>query len=77
MKAASHQWPKERYRSGHNGADSKSDGQGNLARGFESHPLRQSFSYCTLPTMKLASFESIIHELNSRCSLSRGRRRGG
>ncbi len=31
----------ERYRSGHNGADSKSDGQGNLARGFESHPLRQ------------------------------------
>ena len=31
----------ERYRSGHNGADSKSDGQGNLARGFESPPLRQ------------------------------------
>ena len=31
----------EGYRSGHNGADSKSDGQGNLARGFESHPLRQ------------------------------------
>ena len=34
----------ERYRSGHNGADSKSDGQGNLARGFESHPLRQEHS---------------------------------
>src|SRR5690606_17781817 len=32
---------RERYRSGHNGADSKSDGQGDLARGFESHPLRQ------------------------------------
>ena len=31
----------EGYRSGHNGADSKSDGQGNLTRGFESHPLRQ------------------------------------
>ena len=31
----------ERYRSGHNGADSKSDGQGNLTRGFESHLLRQ------------------------------------
>jgi hypothetical protein len=31
----------EGYRSGHNGADSKSVGQGNLARGFESHLLRQ------------------------------------
>ncbi len=31
----------EGYRSGHNGADSKSDGQGNLTREFESHPLRQ------------------------------------
>ena len=31
----------ERYRSGHNGADSKSDGRGNPARGFESRPLRQ------------------------------------
>ncbi len=30
----------EGYRRGHNGADSKSDGQGNLTRGFESHPLR-------------------------------------
>jgi hypothetical protein len=30
----------EGYRSGHNGADSKSDGQGNLTREFESHPLR-------------------------------------
>ena len=29
---------RERYRSGYNGADSKSDGQGNLAHGFESHP---------------------------------------
>src|ERR1700735_2641600 len=32
---------KERYRSGHNGADSKSDGRVIPARGFESHPLRQ------------------------------------
>ena len=32
--------PPERYRSGHNGADSKSDGRGNPARGFESRPLR-------------------------------------
>ena len=31
----------ERYRSGHNGADSKSDGWGNLTRGFESRPLRR------------------------------------
>lgn len=30
----------ERYRSGHNGADSKSDGRCIPARGFESHPLR-------------------------------------
>src|SRR5476649_3003125 len=30
----------ERYRSGHNGADSKSDGRVIPARGFESHPLR-------------------------------------
>jgi hypothetical protein len=30
----------ERYRSGHNGADSKSDGRRNAARGFESLPLR-------------------------------------
>ena len=30
----------ERYRSGHNGADSKSDGRVKPARGFESHPLR-------------------------------------
>ncbi len=33
----------ERYRSGHNGADSKSDGQGNLAQGFESLPLRHKY----------------------------------
>ena len=32
--------PPERYRSGHNGADSKSDGRVKPARGFESHPLR-------------------------------------
>src|SRR6266446_10402256 len=32
----------ERYRSGHNGADSKSDGRVIPARGFESHPLRQN-----------------------------------
>ena len=32
---------KERYRSGHNGADSKSDGRFIPPRGFESHPLRQ------------------------------------
>jgi hypothetical protein len=31
----------ERYRSGHNGADSKSDGRVIPAREFESHPLRQ------------------------------------
>ena len=31
----------ERYRSGHNGADSKSDGGLTAPRGFESHPLRQ------------------------------------
>ncbi len=30
----------ERYRSGHNGADSKSDGRVIPAREFESHPLR-------------------------------------
>jgi hypothetical protein len=30
----------ERYRSGHNGTDSKSDGGRELPRGFESHPLR-------------------------------------
>lgn len=28
------------YRSGHNGADSKSVGRGNLARGFKSRRLR-------------------------------------
>src|SRR5512146_363130 len=33
----------ERYRSGHNGADSKSDGRVKPARGFESHPLRHQF----------------------------------
>src|ERR1700723_3806150 len=33
---------KERYRSGHNGADSKSDGRVIPAREFESHPLRQN-----------------------------------
>ena len=35
----------ERYRSGHNGADSKSDGRVIPARGFESHPLRHQLSY--------------------------------
>jgi hypothetical protein len=35
-----YQLPPERYRSGHNGADSKSDGRVKPARGFESHPLR-------------------------------------
>src|SRR5712671_6132724 len=35
-------FPPERYRSGHNGADSKSDGRVIPARGFESHPLRHS-----------------------------------
>ena len=34
----------ERYRSGHNGADSKSDGRVIPARGFESHPLRHFIS---------------------------------
>jgi hypothetical protein len=47
----------ERYRSGHNGADSKSDGQGNLARGFESHPLRQYIEHlCGLQSCFPASF---------------------
>src|SRR5580704_17305234 len=36
----------ERYRSGHNGADSKSDGRVIPARGFESHPLRQIKRAC-------------------------------
>src|SRR5438309_7225024 len=35
----------ERYRSGHNGADSKSDGRVKPARGFESHPLRHAVTY--------------------------------
>src|SRR4029079_14251525 len=35
----------ERYRSGHNGADSKSDGRVIPAREFESHPLRHFYSY--------------------------------
>src|SRR5450631_112469 len=39
-----YQLPPERYRSGHNGADSKSDGRVIPARGFESHPLRHFFS---------------------------------
>ena len=37
--------PPERYRSGHNGADSKSDGRVKPARGFESRPLRQATSH--------------------------------
>ena len=32
----------ERYRSGHNGADSKSAVPGDRYRGFESHPLRHN-----------------------------------
>src|SRR5215831_6688506 len=36
--------PPERYRSGHNGADSKSDGRVIPARGFESHPVRHVLS---------------------------------
>ena len=35
----------EGYRSGHNGADSKSDGGRKLSRGFESHLLRQFALY--------------------------------
>src|ERR1700685_893356 len=42
----------ERYRSGHNGADSKSDGRVIPARGFESHPLRHFFSK-SLPVLNL------------------------
>ncbi len=51
----------ERYRSGHNGADSKSDGGLAAPRGFESHPLRQIstlvyllrfFSYTAFPPRK-------------------------
>src|SRR5882757_6518865 len=38
----------ERYRSGHNGADSKSDGRVIPARGFESHPLRQPRNFIKL-----------------------------
>ena len=37
----------EGYRSGHNGADSKSDGRCKPARGFESHLLRQLQSTIT------------------------------
>ena len=39
----------ERYRSGHNGADSKSDGRVKPARGFESHPLRHLHLAESLP----------------------------
>ena len=35
----------EGYRSGHNGADSKSDGRVIPARGSESHPFRQFIRY--------------------------------
>src|SRR6516164_4143968 len=42
MSGLEYQPPMERYRSGHNGADSKSDGRVKPARGFESHPLRHS-----------------------------------
>src|ERR1700685_866824 len=42
----------ERYRSGHNGADSKSDGRVIPARGFESHPLRHFFSK-SFPVLKV------------------------
>ena len=45
-----HNTTEERYRSGHNGADSKSDGRHKSARGFESHPLRSSkYSVGTFP----------------------------
>ena len=40
----------ERYRSGHNGADSKSAVRLTADRGFESHPLRQP-----TPRLRLAS----------------------
>jgi hypothetical protein len=33
----------EGYRSGHNGADSKSDGRVIPTRGFDSHPFRTDF----------------------------------
>ena len=39
--ACSKQFLSERYRSGHNGADSKSDGGLIAPQGFESLPLRQ------------------------------------
>src|ERR1700723_3349612 len=47
---------KERYRSGHNGADSKSDGRVIPARGFESHPLRHLIFEAFLRLESLGSF---------------------
>src|ERR1700692_2441277 len=46
----------ERYRSGHNGADSKSDGRVIPARGFESHPLRHLIFEGFLRLESLRSF---------------------
>src|SRR5580704_911105 len=46
----------ERYRSGHNGADSKSDGRVIPARGFESHPLRHLIFEAFLRLESLRSF---------------------
>src|SRR5450631_4278301 len=46
----------ERYRSGHNGADSKSDGRVIPARGFESHPLRHLIFEAFLRLESLMSF---------------------
>ena len=52
----------ERYRSGHNGADSKSDGQGNLARGFESHPLRPENSDTRTCRVSIISIPKVISD---------------
>src|SRR5579863_8461673 len=48
--------PAERYRSGHNGAESKSDGRVIPARGFESHPLRHFFCESILRLESLGLF---------------------
>src|ERR1700735_4412240 len=62
---------KERYRSGHNGADSKSDGRVIPARGFESHPLRHLIFEAFLRLESLRSFPTAKLPPNS--GDSRGR----
>src|ERR1700720_4678322 len=62
----------ERYRSGHNGADSKSDGRVIPARGFESHPLRHDFLggfndlSCDLPPRALAGGKLVANSGDKR-----------